>query len=210
MKEYPSISGFEDLSSKIGEHCFCIEKLDGSNIRAEWTKKAGWAKFGSRTRLLDTSDPILGPAIPLFMEKYAEPLQRIFLGTRSYKEQGKATVFFEFLGKSSFAGTHVPEESKDVVLFDVDIHKKGFIDPKEFIKNFGTLHIPELVCEGPLTKDLIDSIRNGIHPFVAGTEREGVIFKGGHGHQLWFRKLKTLAYLNKLKNTHPKDWEKYV
>lgn len=205
MLEFPSILGFQDLSAKIGEHVFAFNKLDGSNIRAEWTKKNGWSKFGSRTRLLDKSDPILGGAIDLFTNKYAEPLERVFNSIREYKERGKATVFMEYFGPSSFAGTHVQDEVKNLVLFDVSIHKLGFLDPREFIKNFGHLEIPELIYEGKLTKEFIDNVRNGNYPVF-----EGVICKGGHKHTLWMRKIKTLAYLDQLKNRFKEDWEKYI
>ena len=51
MKEYPSIPyrihGDLDI--------IAFGKYDGSNIRAEWSQKKGFYKFGTRKRLLDES-----------------------------------------------------------------------------------------------------------------------------------------------------------
>lgn len=205
MKDYPSIPGYKDALHKIGEYTFCFNKLDGSNLRFQFNKKHGWNKFGSRTRLLDRTDPILGPGIDIFLNKYSEALEKKFFDTREFKEAGEMICFGEFYGPSSFAGTHVQSEQKDVVLFDVNIHKKGLLDPREFIKNFGDLHIPDLIFEGKLTKAFIDGIVDGQYPVV-----EGAIAKGGSGHKLWSLKIKCQSYLDKLKNTFPKNWEQYI
>ena len=47
MKSYPSIPKFSFGDIKL--HTF--DKLDGSNLRFEWTKKKGWYKFGTRSWL---------------------------------------------------------------------------------------------------------------------------------------------------------------
>ncbi len=48
MKTYPSIDG-----KIVGKDVYAFDKLDGSNIRAEWTRKTkSFVKFGSRKRLL--------------------------------------------------------------------------------------------------------------------------------------------------------------
>lgn len=57
MKDYPSIPG----SSKAPQlPCIAFKKYDGSNIRAEWSKKRGWYKFGTRTQLIDKTDLVFG------------------------------------------------------------------------------------------------------------------------------------------------------
>ena len=55
MKEYPSIP---HIDRGTGEFCIAFTKYDGSNIRAEWTRKSGWSKFGTRTHLLGVDDPV--------------------------------------------------------------------------------------------------------------------------------------------------------
>ena len=50
MKAYPTIPREVIRSMSI----YAFAKLDGSNIRAEWSRKKGFYKFGSRKRLLGT------------------------------------------------------------------------------------------------------------------------------------------------------------
>lgn len=58
MKTYPSISTQVDFSLS-----YCVfDKLDGSNLRAEWSPKRGFYKFGSRTQLLTPDQATLWPA----------------------------------------------------------------------------------------------------------------------------------------------------
>lgn len=59
MKAYPSITTKIDFSKSF--HLF--DKLDGSNIRAEWSPKKGFYKFGSRTQLLTPEQTTLYPSI---------------------------------------------------------------------------------------------------------------------------------------------------
>lgn len=74
MKAYPSIS--KDIRTDV--NIFAFDKLDGSNIRAEWSKKKGFYKFGTKTRLLGTDDPIFGEAIGLIHKTYGESLTKVF------------------------------------------------------------------------------------------------------------------------------------
>lgn len=55
MKQYPSINGQISYEFPV----YVWDKLDGSNIRAEWSKKNGFYKFGTRERLLDSTDKVL-------------------------------------------------------------------------------------------------------------------------------------------------------
>ena len=204
MKEYPSITK-EVTDNLIGLTSYIFKKYDGSNIRAEWQRKKGWVKFGSRTRLLDGTDPILGPAIPLFQKKYGESLARVLTDSKEFKGRQKAVVFCEFLGPNSFAGTHVAEDQKDIILFDVEVHQMGIIGPKDFMRIFYTLGVAELLEQGRFNRDIVEDVRSGKYPVD-----EGVIAKFGEGHNVKMLKIKTRAYLDRLKNTFPKDWEQYV
>ena len=83
MKRYPSI----EKEIIKGEYTYLFDKLDGSNIRAEWTKKNQFYKFGSRTELIDKSHLLLGKAPQLIIDKYQADL------TKKFKEN----IFFSAL-----------------------------------------------------------------------------------------------------------------
>ena len=169
MKTYPKIEYFN--KGFFGDTVWAFDKLDGSNLRMEWNRKRGWYKFGTRTTMIDTNDSNFGISIPIFMEKYSDDLEYIF--KKKYSNVESVVVFCEFLGDNSFAGKHFPDDKKDVVLFDVNLYKKGFISPKDFVDNFGHLHTPKVVYKGEYNTDLIESVRNNIWNL-----KEGVICKG--------------------------------
>ena len=108
MKDYWSIQGPRNAPH---EDCIAFDKLDGQNIRVEWSKKRGWYKFGSRNVLLDENQPYLGQAIELFHAKYGESLIKAILDFKEWKvwgvEKTGVTVYCELWGPSSFAGWHV-------------------------------------------------------------------------------------------------------
>lgn len=189
MKEYPSIPTKHYYAPSI----IAFDKLDGSNIRAEWTKKNGFSKFGRRNGLLDDSNPILKESVPLIQSKYEQKLTEIFLKER----YTKVTCFFEFFGPNSFAGLH---DGKDmnVVLIDVSVHPKGFLSPQEFIKQFGGVEIPKILHIGKWNKELTDQVNNGTLPNMTF---EGVVCKGpplSPGQNFMF-KVKNFAWYKKLK-----------
>lgn len=200
MKEYPKIFGVDERF--LGRSCIAQVKYDGSNLRFEYSRKQNkWYKFGTRRHLFAENDPEYGTSVPLFLSKYGEQMAKIFC------DRWKAdymTVFAEFFGPNSFAGWHHPDDSKQIVAFDVCIHKKGFLSPIEFLKYFGHLPVAEVVHQGLLTKDLIQEIKESTSLV------EGVICKGGEGHKLWMCKIKTLKYLHRLKEKYGDKWEEYV
>ena len=111
----------------------------------------------------------------------------------------KAVCFFEFFGPSSFAGTHDPKEKKDIKLIDISLHPKGIITPKEFLKLTEGMDVAELLYEGIVTQEIIESIKNGT---LKGMTFEGVIGKcnsGSPGMPDMF-KIKNQAWLDKLKD----------
>lgn len=189
MQLYPSID-----NKPNSKNIYAFDKLDGSNIRAEWRPKTGFMKFGTRRRLLSAEEEPLGEAIELIMNTHADTLNTIF----STKRWDKVTVFFEFYGKSSFAGSH-EDEQHVVSLVDAHIYKQGMLPPKEFIKLFdGKVLTPEVLHEGKATEQFITSVKNST---LDGMTFEGVVCKGGtdkHGNVDMF-KVKSLAWLQKLK-----------
>jgi len=191
MKSYPSIT--KDLRADV--YIYAFNKLDGSNIRAEWNSKRGFYKFGSRTQLIDENTKPLGKAIKIIREKYEEDLGMVF------KEQKwkDALCFFEFYGPNSFAGQHKDDEEQTVTLIDINPYKHGILEPVQFIKLFKHLDIPKVLFEGHITTDFVDKVKASSLKEMA---YEGVVCKGANDKKtkmpIMF-KIKSRAWLEKLK-----------
>ena len=200
MKQYPEIQGPSKAPRK---DCIAFYKYDGSNLRWEWSKKRGWYKFGTRHRLFDESDPLYGQAIPIFTEQLAPEIERVLKD--EYRKFDRVIVFTEFFGPSSFAGQHLEQEPKELKLFDVNIHKKGLISPRDFVKEFGHLSFAaEVVYEGKLNDSFVNDVREGRY-----SVDEGVVCKGGSGHKLWMAKIKTNAYRERLRQVYEDRWKDF-
>lgn len=201
MKDYPSIESSHSYVPVIA-----FDKLDGSNIRAEWVKKSGFCKFGRRNALLDDSNPSLLIAPSLIERDYSESITKIF------EKQGfqKVTCFFELFGPNSFAGFHPdPPSEMKVVLIDVAIHPKGFIEPRSFLKLFeDKVEIPNIVHDGKWNKELSLLVNKGE---LEGVTFEGVVCKGSYvspGRPLMF-KVKNHAWYQKLRDKVGNDENKF-
>lgn len=189
METYPSIPA-EILRTPV----YAFDKLDGNNVRAEWTRKGGFGKFGSRTRLLDPGDELMGGAIPLFWETQAENLERVFRKQR----WDKATAFLEYWGEHSFAGQH-EDEPKRLTLIDVHRYKYGILEPREFLKLFeGETETAAMLYHGNPAEDFLREVREGT---LEGMTFEGVVCKGGRDkrNRLVMYKVKNRAWLERLR-----------
>jgi len=85
-----------------------------------------------------------------------------------------------------------------VTLIDVAANKKGFLEPKDFIKYFGHLDIPALLYMGNANSEFVESVRDST---LEGMTFEGVICKGkliSPGCPLMF-KVKSTAWYQSLK-----------
>ena len=197
MKTYPTIVG------KITHQpIYAFDKLDGSNIRAEWSRKAGFYKFGSRKRLVGEDDEILGPSRELIVGTYGDDLARVFKDRR----WDRAICFFEFYGPSSFAGLHDAGEGQEVTLFDVAPHRKGILEPKVFLDAFGHLKHATLLYHGNPNEPFIESVRDGS---LEGMTYEGVVCKGKNispGRPLMF-KVKNRAWVEAVKARYSNNEE---
>lgn len=191
MKSYPSIT--KDVRQDI--YIYAFDKLDGSNMRAEWNSKKGFYKFGTRTTMIDENTKPFNRAISLIKEKYEEDLAMVF-AEHKWKD---ALCFFEFYGPSSFAGFHNFDEEMTVTLIDVNPYKEGIMPPSEFIKYFGHLDIPKVLFEGHVTAEFFDQVKQSTLP---GMTLEGVVCKGANDKAtkmpIMF-KVKSRAWLGKLK-----------
>jgi hypothetical protein len=193
MKEYPPIQRSTGQSfQEFRAHVF--DKLDGNNVRAEWRRKRGWYKFGSRTQLLRPEDPLMGDAIQVFVTTMAEPLAKLAFDNR----WTHLIVFMEYWGDQSFAGQHVTGDPKRLTLFDVCPESKGIISPAEFLRLYGKLEVPlpQYFGEYNWTRGFVESVRNGSAGFAPTFE--GVVGKGGERHKLVMAKAKTQAWLNRV------------
>lgn len=189
MKRYPSIGTVIDFTSDV----YVFDKLDGSNIRAEWSRKRNeFYKFGSRGQLLDHKDPVLGDAITLIRTNYERDLANAF----SSQKWERAIAFFEFMGPSSFAGRHVMEEEKTVTLIDVAAYKHGLLDPKTYIELFGNVQIAKLLHVGKLDDAFVESVKLGT---LEGMTFEGVVCKVNDQNASKMFKIKNRAWLKRLK-----------
>ena len=190
VKTYPSISYATECHLPI----VAFDKLDGSNIRAEWTSKKGWHKFGTRNRLVDATDPLFGQAPKLIVDKYGDDL------AKSLKDHGfdRAMCFFEFWGPRSFAGMHDLSDDLTVTLFDVAPFNQGILEPERFLKVAGHLDHARILFQGPCTEDFIEQVRSGTLP---GMTFEGVVCKAKNDKKTKMPvmfKQKSRAWLDKL------------
>lgn len=194
MKQYPRIPYYD--AGLFGRQVYAFDKLDGSNIRYEWNRKRGWYKFGTRGNMIDERHEQFGEAVTLFLDKYGDELPRVF--RKEFSNVENFVVFCEYLGENSFAGFHF-DEPKDVVLFDVNVYKKGLLAPREFIRKFGHLHIPELIYQGEYNLEFIEDIRQNAYDL-----KEGVICKGTYKTKgqdvIWMTKIKTRLWLERVKD----------
>lgn len=203
MKQYPSIS--KEIILDLPVHVF--DKLDGSNLRVEWTKNRGFMKFGSRKVLIDPTHELLGRGVAMIKEheaSIAEYLKNV--------KADKAVCYFEFVGEKSFAGQHESDDpTLRVVLLDVEISKHGFLAPEDFLKAFqGVVPTPDLLYHGEVTEALLEDIRNGTMP---GMTFEGVVCKAAAPTK-WalpvMFKVKNLAWIEKVKAKYGENAEKYL
>ena len=195
MKTYDSIEYYGDY---WGLPIIAFDKLDGSNIRCEYSQKRGFYKFGTRRVMIDRSNEDFGFAIDLFLGKYGEGLEKIFK-SKEYRNIPSFVCFSELIGKRSAFGQHeFGNDEFDIVLFDVSAYKKGFIPPSQFIKEFSPLGIPRVVYEGNLNHEFIKDIKENKYDLS-----EGVICKGKKStkknQSLYYCKVKTNDWFDRLR-----------
>lgn len=182
MKSYPTIPG----GIRRGVPLYVFDKLDGSNVRAEWTRRQGITKFGKRNGLLDDETPYLIEAKDLILE-IEDDLARICRAQR----WDKVTAFFEFHGENSYGGWHADEPHR-VTLIDVNVDRKGFLEPKDFVRLFeGKVDTARLLHTGNWTTEMAHAVSRG--------ELEGMTFEGVVAKGAWDKKLGK-PYMGKWKN----------
>ena len=204
MKSYPSIPGSTGKSFRAIPAAYIFDKLDGSNIRAEWSLKSGWGKFGTRSGLLDPTNPVFGSAIPTFHEYWEDRLTKV---ARDQRWQ-RVVCFFEFWGPSSFAGQHDPSEEKRLTLIDVAPYKVGILGPRAFLDLFDDVDRPQLLGVENWNREFVEAVRNSE---IVEITFEGVVAKAGSGHHLIMAKAKTQRWIDKVRSLYdPEAAEKII
>lgn len=211
MLHYPKIPGSRNCPTG---RCIAFEKYDGTNIHFDWDRDFGWHALGTRRDTFNlTPEGIstftrahtqLGECASVFERTLAPGLECVFRDHPEYRECQGFVVFAEFLGPNSFAGLHKAEDPKELRLFDVEVIGVGLVGPHRFATDFRHLPIARIVYEGKLTGQFAEDVRNGRYGVA-----EGVVCKGGGGDELWMVKIKTYAYLERLKRAFGDRWEDY-
>lgn len=195
MKQYHRIPHWSD--GPFGEKTIALDKKDGTSMRFEWNSKRGFFKFGTRGILINKSMDF-GDGIDIFLNKYNESLNDIF--RKKYSKFINIVVFAEYFGENSFAGQHLVSDKKDVCVFDISLYKRGIINPYEFQDIFGKLDIPSVIYEGEFNNVLINNVKNNIYNLKEGVVCKGVIKSRKDKDRLFFHKIKTNDWLNKVRN----------
>lgn len=204
MKAYSSIEYYGD---NWGLPIIAFDKLDGSNLRFEWSPKRGFYKFGSRNVMIDQSNEQFGFAIDIFKQKYEAALTDTFK-SKDYRNTLSFTCFAELIGTKSAFGQHeFVDDTFDVVLFDVFAYKKGFIPPKQFVKDFENLGIPRIVYDGNLNQEFVAQVKSNQFDLQEGVICKGVIRNRKGNDNLYYCKIKTNDWFERLRSRHPKQFE---
>lgn len=220
MKHYNSIPRIQDDGTLKGEEIWAFNKLDGQNFCVKYsTKRKEFGPYGSRKRVVDEGDEQFGKTVEFFKNSNIPNELKRLVDENSGKKGlfngvQEITFFFEWYGENSFAGFHQEGDEMHLALIDIDIKKKGYIEPKDFYDIFGNneiIEIPELIYKGKLTNDFIKSINendwtdeNCQYPSV----KEGVVCKRStimKGQKMPKVKFKTKWWLNELHKKYDEE-----
>jgi len=210
MKSYHSIPKYGE--DHFGKHIFAFDKIDGSNFRAEWDRKLskksrftnGFAKFGTRGEMIKNTRNPFYEGVEIFKRKYGFALNEIFRTHKRFQNIDKITVYGEFFGEKSFAGIHRWEEEHDVRIFDIFLYKKDYLPPAEFIRIFENLDICKPLFQGPFSEEYLNMIRKNVFGLS-----EGVVCKGTEDQKVFMFKIKTDAWIRKVKDMYGEKAPEY-
>jgi len=212
MLHYPKIP---DTRGCPGGRCLAFEKYDGTNLYWAWDREFGWHRFGTRRDEFALS-PVgierftqahahLRESVEVFRSCLADGIEKLLTDREAFRAFDRFKAFTEFFGPNSFAGLHKADDPKQLVLFDVWAEPFGMIGPEQFVAEFGHPASARVVYRGKLTGKFAEDVRQGKYGV-----QEGVVCKGGSGgDNLWMAKIKTYAYLDKLKAAFADRWEDF-
>ena len=200
MKEYHKIYYYN--KGIIGSPIIAFDKLDGSNIRVEWSKKRAFYKYGTRTQMLDKTNPNFGKSIDIFEQKYFDNLHKFFSTEKEYRNLLSITAYLEYVGPNSFAGFHEPTDTMDLVLLDVWRHGKGWVEPNPFVKQFSQFGIPKVIYQGNLNHQLVQDIKNDVYNLKEGVVAKGLLDTKRVDKRVWMVKIKANHWYERLKERY--------
>lgn len=213
---YPKIPDTLDCPLK---QCIAFEKLDGTNIHFVYSNLV-ITEFGTRRDRFSTNSAgvkSFNQAHPELSSLYEDnkdfilQLEIYLLEQHKYHEKD-TVLFFEYCGPNSFAGQHLPKDHKKLYLIDAQIGGK-LVPPAEFLEDFKEFftewpdyqdRLPKVVYKGKFSGQLFVDVRKGKFGV-----KEGVVVKGMVGDQVYMAKIKTEAYLERLKKEFKNDWKNY-
>jgi hypothetical protein len=191
------------------KQCIAFEKYDGTNIHVVWRRDYGWESYGTRRDSFlwmfsgigqfEQAHPELKGVAALW-----DPESKLdnYL-TINYPNAQEIIVFAEYFGVNSFAGQHKPADQMQLVIFDIQVDGK-MLSPEELIEEFKDFNIANVVFKGKFTGQLFIDVRKGKYPV-----NEGVVVKGIVDDQVYMCKIKTEAYLDRLKTEFKDNWKEY-
>lgn len=193
------------------KQCVAFEKLDGVNIHFVWMPNNYFVEYGTRRDRFDLDTP---EGIKQFDGAHPElkgvdllwdrecRLEEYLLHHPKYG-QSDVIVFTEYHGPNSFAGSHKPKDKMQFTIIDVMVDGK-MLPPEELLEEFKDFNLPKVVFKGKFTGQLFVDVRNGKYDV-----KEGIVVKGVVDGQVHMAKIKTQAYLDKLKSHYPDKWKDY-
>jgi hypothetical protein len=207
---YPKIPDTLDCPLK---QCVAFEKLDGTNIHFVF-RKTGFLEFGTRRDRFSYSSEgwaSFKQAHPELSSLQDDSLDLItsieeyFFSNKKYELANEVILFFEYCGPNSFAGQHQDKDEKKLNLIDSQIDGR-MLPPEEFLEDFKgcDYYLPRVIFKGKFTGQLFVDVRKGKYDV-----KEGVVVKGLVGKEVYMAKIKTEAYLDRLKNQFKDNWKEY-
>ncbi len=209
---YPKIPDTLDCPLK---QCVAFEKLDGTNIHMV-INKGKWSGFGTRRDRFNNdpqgevsfcqAHPGLEDVLECDPQFLLDLNEVVIQKNPKYKDAEEVILFFEYCGKKSFAGQHDPkDETRTLYLIDAQIDGK-MLPPEEFLEDFKEFphNLPKVVFSGKFSGQLFVDVRKNKFNL-----NEGVVVKGMFSGQVYMAKIKTEAYLERLKKEFKNDWKNY-
>lgn len=223
MRFYESFFNINNDKELLNDYIFAFNKYDGQNFAVKYNAKSkNFDCFGSKKRLVNETDEQFGNVVKLFKEKIAKELLLLIKKNTSkhklFEGISEIMFYFEYVGEHSFCGKHKEYDDMHLILIDIFLKKKGYVEPLDFINftNNSNIESAEVIYIGKLNKEFITSIQNNIwfdtnakYPMV----KEGVVCKRNHikkGQRLPKVKIKTFWWLNEIKKYYPNNWEELV